>query len=81
VADTIGGVVVVAGDGGGFIDPSLSFLRLPFGAGSSGGDRLYVTVLVTTDRTLTGLEHALRGGSKCFLVALSKLQSAGEYGE
>ena len=36
---------------------------------------------MTTDRTLTGLGHALRGGSKCFLVALSMLQSAGEKGE
>jgi hypothetical protein len=42
---------------------------------------LYVTVLVTTDRTLTGLLHALLGGSKYFLVALSRLQSAGEKGE
>ena len=63
-ATTLGGVVV-AGDGGGFISPS-SFLLFPFGAGSKGGDLLYVTVLVTTDRTLTGFGHALRGGSKCF---------------
>jgi hypothetical protein len=36
---------------------------------------------VTTDRTLTGLGQALRGGSKCFRVALSIDQSAGEKGE
>jgi hypothetical protein len=42
---------------------------------------LYVTVLVTTDRTLTGLLQALLGGSKYFRVALSRLQSAGEKGE
>ncbi len=36
---------------------------------------------MTTDRTLTDLGQALRGGSKCFLVALSRLQSAGEKGE
>lgn len=38
------------------------FLLLPFGAGSRFGVvRLYVTVLVTTLRTLTGLLTALRG--------------------
>ena len=58
-----------------------SFRFLPFGAGSSGGDRLYVTVRVTTDRTLTGLLHALRGVSKYLREALSRLQSAGEKGE
>lgn len=50
--------------GGGGIS-GCSILRfLPLGAGSRGGDRLYVTVLVTTDRTLTGLEQALLGVSK-----------------
>ena len=59
-----------------------SILRfLPFGAGSRGGDRLYVTVLVTTDRTLTGFVHALLGASKNRRVALSQFQSAGENGE
>ena len=57
------------------------FRRLPRGAGSRFGVvRLYVTVLVTTLRTLTGLEQALRG-----VVIVSKirfeLQSAGENGE
>ena len=79
-ATAVGGVVV-AGDGGGFMAPSSSFRFLPLGAGSRGGDLLYVTVLVTTDRTLTGLGHALRGGSKRDLVALSMVQSAGEKGE
>ena len=37
-----------------------SFLRLPFGAGSSGV-LVYVTVLVTTCRTLTGVWCAERG--------------------
>lgn len=66
--------------GGGISDAS-SFRFLPFGAGSNGGDRLYVTVLVTTDRTLTGFEHALLGASKNRRVALSQFQSAGENGE
>lgn len=71
---------MVVADGGGIsVVSSLRFF--PFGAGSKGGDRLYVTVLVTTDRTLTGLLHALRGASKYLRVALSKLQSAGENGE
>lgn len=78
-ATAVGGVVVVA-DGGGMSIVS-SFRFLPFGAGSSGGDRLYVTVRVTTDRTLTGLLHALRGVSKYLREALSRLQSAGEKGE
>ena len=50
-------------EGGGISDAS-NLRFLPFGAGSRGGDRLYVTVLVTTDRTLTGLEQALLGASK-----------------
>ena len=71
-------------EGGGILEfeSEVSIFRFfHFGAGSSGGDRLYVTVLVTTDRTLTGLLHALRGASKYFRVALSILQSAGENGE
>lgn len=40
-----------------------------------------MTVLVTTDRTLTGFEQALRGPSKERRVALSMFQSAGEKGE
>jgi len=51
------------GGGGGMSEsPILRFL--PFGAGSSGGDLLYVTVLVITDRTLTDLGQALLGVSK-----------------
>lgn len=66
--------------GGGMSEASI--LRfLPFGAGSRGGERLYVTVLVTTERTLTGLVDALLGASKNRRVALSQLQSAGENGE
>ena len=42
---------------------------------------MYVTVLVTTERTLTGLLQALRGASKYLREALSRLQSAGEKGE
>jgi hypothetical protein len=67
--------------GGGGISIASILRFLPLGAGSNGGDRLYVTVLVTTDRTLTGLGHALRGASKKRRVALSQLQSAGENGE
>jgi len=67
--------------GGGGISIESVFRFLPFGAGSRGGDRLYVTVLVTTERTLTGFGHALRGASKKRLVALSQFQSAGEKGE
>lgn len=59
------------------------FLRLPLGAGSRFGVvRLYVTVLVTTLRTLTGLEQALRGvviESNILLDGFD--QSAGEKGE
>ena len=72
---------MLVADGGGISTAPSSFRFLPFGAGSSGGDRLYVTVLVTTDRTLTGLLQALRGGSKNLRVALSMVQSAGENGE
>jgi hypothetical protein len=71
--------LVVVGGGGISEAPILRFL--PLGAGSRGGDRLYVTVLVTTDRTLTGLVHALLGVSKNRRVALSQFQSAGEKGE
>ena len=67
--------------GGGGISESSTLRFLPFGAGSSGGDRLYVTVLVTTDLTLTGLGQALLGGSKWRRVVLSTVQSAGENGE
>jgi len=67
--------------GGGGISRASILRFLPFGAGSRGGDRLYVTVLVTTDRRLTGLVHALLGASKNRRVALSQFQSAGENGE
>jgi hypothetical protein len=40
-----------------------------------------VTVLVTTDRTLTGRAHALRGASKYLLPLLSSVQSEGENGD
>ena len=55
---------------------------LPFGAGSSGviGDRVYVTVRVTTCRTLTGLFVAERGESYILLI-LSAFQSAEENGD
>lgn len=79
-ATAVGGVTLVV-DGGGISAASSIFRLLPFGAGSSGGDRLYVTVLVTTERTLTGLLQALRGASKYRREALSRLQSAGEKGE
>lgn len=60
---------------------SLVFLFLPLGAGSSGGVLLYVTVLVTTDRTLTGRTHALLGVSKNLIPLLSRAQSDGENGD
>lgn len=66
---------------GGGISVAEIFRFLPFGAGSNGGDRLYVTVLVTTERTLTGLIQALLGASKYRRVALSTFQSADEKGE
>lgn len=72
---------VVARTGCGDIDSSLIFLFLPFGAGSSGGVLLYVTVLVTTDRTLTGRTQALLGVSKYLVPLLSRAQSAGEKGD
>jgi hypothetical protein len=81
-SDTLMAVVsfdVSRGGGGISVPSSLRFL--PFGAGSRGGERLYVTVLVTTDRTLTGFVHALLGASKNRRVALSQFQSAGEKGE
>lgn len=59
---------------------SLIFLFLPFGAGSNGV-RLYTTVLVTTERTLTGRVQALRGASKYRWPVLSRFQSAGEKGD
>lgn len=71
--------MIAAGGGISGLGDNLRFL--PFGAGSNGGDLLYVTVLVTTDRTLTGLMHALFGASKYLRVALSTFQSAGEKGE
>ena len=79
-ATAVGGdeVVVV---GGGAISVASIFLFFPFGAGERGGDRLYVTVRVTTELTLTGLVQALLGGSKNLRVLLSILQSAGENGE
>ena len=57
-----------------------SFRFLPLGAGSSAV-LLYVTVLVTTDRTLTGRMQPLRGASKYRCPLLSRFQSAGEKGE
>lgn len=57
------------------------FRLLPLGAGSRFGVvRLYVTVLVTTLRTLTGLEQALLGVVMASNIRL-ELQSAGENGE
>lgn len=57
------------------------FLRLPFGAGSRlGVVLLYVTVLVTTLLTLTGLGQADRGVVIDSNMRL-ELQSAGEKGE
>lgn len=55
---------------------------LPLGAGSSGvtGERVYVTVRVTTCRTLTGLCVAERGDSYILLI-LSTFQSADENGD
>jgi hypothetical protein len=73
--------VMSFGVGGGSISVASIFRFLPFGAGSNGGERLYVTVLVTTDLTLTGFETALLGVSKNRRVALSGFQSAGEKGE
>lgn len=58
-----------------------AFLLLPRGAGSRlGGARLYVTVLVTTLRTQTGLGQALRGVDIDSNIRLED-QSAGEKGE
>jgi len=59
------------------------FLRLPFGAGSRFGVvRLYVTVRVTTLRTLTDLLQALRGVAIVSNILLEGFdQSAGEKGE
>jgi len=59
------------------------FLRLPFGAGSRFGVvRLYVTVLVTTLRTLTDLLQALRGVAIVSNILAEEFdQSAGEKGE
>jgi hypothetical protein len=73
--------VMSFGVGGGSMSVASSFRFLPFGAGSNGGERLYVTVLVTTDLTLTGFDTALLGVSKNRRVALSGFQSAGENGE
>lgn len=57
------------------------FLLLPRGAGSRFGvARLYVTVLVTTLRTLTALGQALRGVDIVSNIRLED-QSAGEKGE
>ena len=55
---------------------------LPLGAGSRGvtGERVYVTVRVTTCRTLTGFWVADRGDSYIRLI-LSAFQSAEENGE
>jgi hypothetical protein len=72
---------VVTSVGGGVDASSLTFLFFPLGAGSSGGVRLYVTVLVTTDRTLTGRIQALLGVSKYLVPLLSRAQSEGENGD
>ena len=59
-----------------------NLLFFPFGAGSSGviGVRVYVTVLVITCLTLTGLcVHDL--GPSEYLAFPSGAQSAGEKGE
>jgi len=80
-SDTLMAVVSRDVVGGGGISAASILRFLPFGAGSSGGDLLYVTVRVTTDRTLTGFVHALLGASKNRRVALSQFQSAGENGE
>jgi len=58
---------------------SSALFLFPFGAGSRAV-RLYVTVRVTTWRTLTGRAHALRGASKC-RAPPSSAQSAGENGD
>jgi hypothetical protein len=73
----VGAAVTTAGDNA----ESLIFLFLPLGAGSSGGVLLYVTVLVTTDRTLTGRTQALLGVSKYLWPLLSRAHSAGENGD
>lgn len=58
------------------------FLLFPLGAGSRFGvARLYVTVLVTTLRTLTAFGQALRGVASVSHVLLVEDQSAGEKGE
>jgi len=64
VVDVLAGTVTEVVDGGGISVPSSTLRFLPLGAGSNGGDRLYVTVRVTTERTLTGLGHALLGSAK-----------------
>jgi hypothetical protein len=66
--------------GGGGISGASSFRFLPLGAGSRAV-LLYVTVLVTTDRTLTGRMQPLLGASKYLCPLLSRFQSAGENGE
>lgn len=77
----VAALVTIAAGGGGVNDVSLTFLFLPFGAGSRGGVLLYVTVLVTTDRTLTGRIEALLGVSKHLCPLLSSAHSEGENGE
>jgi hypothetical protein len=72
---------VLTSTGGGDDASSLIFLFFPLGAGSSGGVRLYVTVLVTTDRTLTGRIQALLGVSKYLVPLLSRAHSEGENGD
>ncbi len=77
-ATAVAAVLKPPGDGN---VPSLIFLFLPLGAGSSGGVLLYVTVLVTTDRTLTGRTQALLGVSKYLVPLLSRAHSEGENGD
>lgn len=72
------GAVTRTGEGK---DPSLAFLFFPLGAASSGGVLRYVTVRVTTDRTLTGRTTALLGASQYLFPLLSRVQSEGENGE
>lgn len=82
-ATAVGAAGVHAGLFGGGISLWSDSLRfLPFGGGPKGGDRRYVTVLVTTDLTLTGRLQPVRGASKKYLLPEpSNPQSAGENGD
>jgi len=76
----VGAAAVAVTVGGGGISGVSSFRFLPLGAGSRSVI-LYVTVLVTTERTLTGRTQAFFGASKYLCPVLSRFQSAGENGE